>query len=178
MVNQWITTAHGRLILTVLGGLAEFEAYLIRARTSEGRKRAVANGVKLGRKPTLTPHQQHEAKRRAAQGVEAPQDPTPVEAMAHRLKTPAGRALYALRLTSSVCASAASSACASAISTRRGRQAGVAFNEAVLHLNGAAHRVDHAAKLDEAAVPGSLDDPPVVRVDGWIDQIAAQPPEP
>jgi len=28
---------------------------------------------------------------------EAAQDPTPVEAMAHRLTTPAGRALYALR---------------------------------------------------------------------------------
>jgi DNA invertase Pin-like site-specific DNA recombinase len=58
------TTAHGRLILTVLGGLAEFEAHLIRSRTSEGRARAVANGVKLGRKPTLTPHQRQEAKRR------------------------------------------------------------------------------------------------------------------
>jgi DNA invertase Pin-like site-specific DNA recombinase len=58
------TTAHGRLILTVLGGLAEFERELIRARTGEGRKRAVANGVKLGRKPTLTPHQRQEAKRR------------------------------------------------------------------------------------------------------------------
>ena len=58
------TTAHGRLILTVLGGLAEFERELIRARTGEGRARAVANGVKLGRKPTLTPHQRQEAKRR------------------------------------------------------------------------------------------------------------------
>ena len=58
------TTAHGRLILTVLGGLAEFEAHLIRTRTGEGRARAVANGVKLGRKPTLTPHQRQEAKRR------------------------------------------------------------------------------------------------------------------
>jgi DNA invertase Pin-like site-specific DNA recombinase len=58
------TTAHGRLILTVLGGLAEFEAHLIRTRTGEGRARAVANGVKLGRKPTLTPHQRTEAKRR------------------------------------------------------------------------------------------------------------------
>jgi len=58
------TTAHGRLILTVLGGLAEFERELIRARTGEGRKRAVANGVKLGRKPILTPHQRQEAKRR------------------------------------------------------------------------------------------------------------------
>jgi DNA invertase Pin-like site-specific DNA recombinase len=48
-------------MLTVLGGFAEFERDLIRTRTSEGRARAVANGVKLGRKPTLTPHQQREA---------------------------------------------------------------------------------------------------------------------
>jgi DNA invertase Pin-like site-specific DNA recombinase len=58
------TTAHGRLMLTVLGGLAEFERELIRTRTSEGRARAVANGVKLGRKPTLTPHQRREAIKR------------------------------------------------------------------------------------------------------------------
>jgi DNA invertase Pin-like site-specific DNA recombinase len=58
---------HGRLKLTVLGGLAEFERELIRARTAEGRARAVARGVKLGRKPKLTPHQQREAiKRRDA----------------------------------------------------------------------------------------------------------------
>jgi DNA invertase Pin-like site-specific DNA recombinase len=62
------TTAHGRLMLTVLGGLAEFERELIRARTSEGRARAVANGVKLGRKPKLTPHQQQEARQRVAAG--------------------------------------------------------------------------------------------------------------
>lgn len=61
------TTAHGRLMLTVLGGLAEFERELIRVRTGEGRARAVARGVKLGRKPILTPHQQKEAiKRRDA----------------------------------------------------------------------------------------------------------------
>jgi DNA invertase Pin-like site-specific DNA recombinase len=58
------TTAHGRLMLTVLGGLAEFERDLIRSRTGEGRARAVANGVKLGRKPTLTPHQRREAIKR------------------------------------------------------------------------------------------------------------------
>ena len=58
------TTAHGRLMLTVLGGLAEFERDLIRARTSEGRERAKARGVKLGRKPKLTPHQKREAIRR------------------------------------------------------------------------------------------------------------------
>jgi DNA invertase Pin-like site-specific DNA recombinase len=55
------TTPHGRLMLTVLGGLAEFERELIRARTGEGRERAKARGVRLGRKPKLTPHQIHEA---------------------------------------------------------------------------------------------------------------------
>jgi DNA invertase Pin-like site-specific DNA recombinase len=61
------TTSHGRLMLTVLGGLAEFERDLIRARTGEGRERAKARGVKMGRKPKLTPHQQAEAiKRREA----------------------------------------------------------------------------------------------------------------
>jgi DNA invertase Pin-like site-specific DNA recombinase len=58
------TTAHGRLMLTVLGGLAEFERDLIRTRTSEGRERAKARGVKLGRKPKLTEHQKREAIRR------------------------------------------------------------------------------------------------------------------
>ena len=62
------TTAHGRLMLTVLGGLAEFERELIRARTGEGRARAVARGVKMGRKPKLTAHQQREAIRRREKG--------------------------------------------------------------------------------------------------------------
>lgn len=51
------TTPHGRLMLTVLGGLAEFERELIRSRTSEGRERARARGVKLGRKPILSTDQ-------------------------------------------------------------------------------------------------------------------------
>src|SRR5919108_3490793 len=55
------TTPHGRLLLTVLGGLAEFERELIRARTSEGRVRAKARGVHLGRRPKLTPYQKQEA---------------------------------------------------------------------------------------------------------------------
>jgi DNA invertase Pin-like site-specific DNA recombinase len=55
------TTAHGRLMLTVLGGLAEFERELIRTRTGEGRERAKARGVILGRKPKLTKHQRAEA---------------------------------------------------------------------------------------------------------------------
>jgi DNA invertase Pin-like site-specific DNA recombinase len=55
------TTAHGRLILTVLGGLAEFERELILERTSEGRARAMTQGVVFGRKPKLTHHQRLEA---------------------------------------------------------------------------------------------------------------------
>lgn len=68
--DQWAdtTTAHGRLMLTVLGGLAEFERELIRARTDEGRKRAQARDVKFGRKPKLTAHQRQEALARRAAG--------------------------------------------------------------------------------------------------------------
>ena len=57
--DKWAdtTNAHGRLMLTVLGGLAEFEHELIRVRTGEGRTRAKARGVKMGRPPKLTPHQ-------------------------------------------------------------------------------------------------------------------------
>jgi DNA invertase Pin-like site-specific DNA recombinase len=51
------TTAHGRLMLTVLGGLAEFERELILTRTAEGRARAVARGVRLGRRPKLDQEQ-------------------------------------------------------------------------------------------------------------------------
>jgi DNA invertase Pin-like site-specific DNA recombinase len=51
-------------MLTVLGGLAEFERDLIRTRTGEGRARAKARGVKLGRKLKLTPHHRREALRR------------------------------------------------------------------------------------------------------------------
>jgi DNA invertase Pin-like site-specific DNA recombinase len=62
------TTSHGRLMLTVIGGLAEFERDLIRSRTGEGRDRAKARGVKMGRKPKLTPHQRAEAIRRKDSG--------------------------------------------------------------------------------------------------------------
>jgi DNA invertase Pin-like site-specific DNA recombinase len=65
------TTPHGRLMLTVLGGLVEFERELIRARTGEGRVRAKARGVKLGRKPKLTTHQQREALTRREAGAES-----------------------------------------------------------------------------------------------------------
>jgi DNA invertase Pin-like site-specific DNA recombinase len=62
------TTSHGRLMLTVLGGLAEFERDLIRARTGEGRARAVARGQRMGRPFKLTDHQKREAIKRRDQG--------------------------------------------------------------------------------------------------------------
>jgi DNA invertase Pin-like site-specific DNA recombinase len=62
------TTPHGRLMLTVLGGLAEFERSLILARTGGGRRRAQARGIRFGRKPKLTPHQIAEALRRREAG--------------------------------------------------------------------------------------------------------------
>src|SRR5215472_4858104 len=62
------TTANGRLLLTVLGGLAQFERELIRARTDEGRKRALAKGVQFGRPAKLTPYQRREAVRRRDAG--------------------------------------------------------------------------------------------------------------
>jgi DNA invertase Pin-like site-specific DNA recombinase len=55
-------------MLTVLGGLAEFERELIRARTGEGRLRAQARGVKMGRPAKLTSHQIKAALRRRDAG--------------------------------------------------------------------------------------------------------------
>jgi hypothetical protein len=56
-------------MLTVLGGLAEFERELILARTSDGRARAKAKGVKFGRPPALTAHQRQEAIQRLQEGA-------------------------------------------------------------------------------------------------------------
>ena len=62
-------TSTGRLMLAVLGGLADVERDLIRTRTAEGRSRAKAQGKHMGRPPSLTPTQQKEAIRRRAQGA-------------------------------------------------------------------------------------------------------------
>jgi DNA invertase Pin-like site-specific DNA recombinase len=62
------TTPHGALMLTILGGLAEFERTLIQARTGEGRERAKARGVKFGRPTKLTPHQRREVIERLNSG--------------------------------------------------------------------------------------------------------------
>ena len=62
------TTPHGKLMVTILGGLAEFERHLIPTRTNEGRQRAMAKGVRFGRKPKLTKHQREEALARKHNG--------------------------------------------------------------------------------------------------------------
>jgi DNA invertase Pin-like site-specific DNA recombinase len=70
LADTWAdtTTPHGKLMLTILGGLAEFERSLILTRTGEGRTRAMARGVKFGRKPKLTDYQKVDAIRRREAG--------------------------------------------------------------------------------------------------------------
>lgn len=61
--DTWIDTTSptGKLMLTVLGGLAEFERTLIKARTDTGIARARVAGVRFGRRPKLNAHQRREA---------------------------------------------------------------------------------------------------------------------
>jgi DNA invertase Pin-like site-specific DNA recombinase len=61
-------TPAGKLMLTVLGGLAEFERSLIQERTDAGIRRARASGIRFGRRPKLTPFQRREALERLEAG--------------------------------------------------------------------------------------------------------------
>jgi DNA invertase Pin-like site-specific DNA recombinase len=71
LAEPWADTATstGRLMIAVLGGLADVERDLIRTRTAEGRSRAQARGQHMGRPPKLTPQQQDEARKRRAEGA-------------------------------------------------------------------------------------------------------------
>ena len=71
LVEPWADTgtSTGRLMIAVLGGLADVERDLIRTRTAEGRSRAQKRGQRMGRKPKLTEAQQDEARKRRAQGA-------------------------------------------------------------------------------------------------------------
>jgi DNA invertase Pin-like site-specific DNA recombinase len=62
-------TSTGRLMIAVLGGLADVERDLTRTRTAEGRSRAQKRGQRMGRPPKLTDAQQAEARRRRAEGA-------------------------------------------------------------------------------------------------------------
>ncbi|MGA2311890.1 MAG: recombinase family protein [Xanthobacteraceae bacterium] len=62
------TTSQGRLLSVLLAAIADFERDLIRERTGEGRKRAMANGIKFGRKRKLSEYQRAEALKRRGAG--------------------------------------------------------------------------------------------------------------
>jgi DNA invertase Pin-like site-specific DNA recombinase len=62
------STANGRLMIAVLGGLADVERDMIRSRTEEGRRRAKERGVRFGRKEKLSPHQKRVAAERLSMG--------------------------------------------------------------------------------------------------------------
>ncbi len=100
LADSWAdtTTPHGRLMVTILGGLAEFERELIKARTDDGRRRAMANGKRFGRKPKLSAFQIEEALRRRDAG-EALTDIARSYGVSHstisRLSQPAGRVEFA-----------------------------------------------------------------------------------
>src|SRR5262249_7699709 len=70
LADTWAdtTTPHGRLLVTMLAGIAEFERKLIKARTGEGRARAKARGVHMGRPPKLSAYQRQEALQRLTAG--------------------------------------------------------------------------------------------------------------
>jgi DNA invertase Pin-like site-specific DNA recombinase len=71
LAEPWADTGTrtGRLMIAVLGGLADVERNLIRTRTAEGRSRAKARGQHMGRPPKLTATQKAEARHRRAQGA-------------------------------------------------------------------------------------------------------------
>ena len=73
---------------TLLADSGYFSAGNVEACEQAGIEPVIA----MGRQPHHPPLAE-----RFAEAPAAPDDPTPVEAMAHRLKTPEGRALYALR---------------------------------------------------------------------------------
>src|SRR5271169_3615878 len=71
LAEPWADTGTrtGRLMIAVLGGLADVERDLIRTRTAEGRSRAQKRGQRMGRPPKLTAAQQAEARRRRAESA-------------------------------------------------------------------------------------------------------------
>ena len=71
LAEPWADTAisTARLVIAVLGGLADVERDLIRTRTAEGRARAEARGQHMVRPRKLTPRQQKEARRRRGEGA-------------------------------------------------------------------------------------------------------------
>jgi DNA invertase Pin-like site-specific DNA recombinase len=74
--------AQGRLLVSILGAIAEFEREPTRERTSAGRERAKARGVRFGRPRVLNAYQQAEAMKRRASG-----EPLSLIAQSYRCST-------------------------------------------------------------------------------------------
>lgn len=70
LAEPWADTTapHGGQLVALLYGISQFERGLIRSRTTGGQNLAKRRGVKMGRKPKLTPNQRHEAIERRAAG--------------------------------------------------------------------------------------------------------------
>lgn len=70
LAEPWADTATstGRLMLAVLGGLADVERDLIRIRTAEGRARAVRLGIKMGRPRALSESQKDQIRLKRQNG--------------------------------------------------------------------------------------------------------------
>jgi DNA invertase Pin-like site-specific DNA recombinase len=62
------TSDFAEIVFAILGVAAKLERRRIVERTARGRAEAKAKGVKFGRKPKLTTHQQREAQKRIAAG--------------------------------------------------------------------------------------------------------------
>jgi DNA invertase Pin-like site-specific DNA recombinase len=80
------TTPHGRLVLMVLGGLAEFERTLIACRTGDGRDRAKARGVRFGRPRKISGRRQRRASMSASRSLTSRAPTTSTPASIGRLK--------------------------------------------------------------------------------------------
>ncbi len=63
LAEPWADTSAGRLMIAVLGGLADVERNFIRTRTAEGRSPAQKRGQYMGRRSKLTDAQKAEARR-------------------------------------------------------------------------------------------------------------------
>ena len=85
------TTPQGVMLITIIGGIAQFERHLILSRTADGRRRAMERGTHFGPRPKLSPVQIAEARRRAAEG----ESPTHIAAVLGVSRQTVGRAIGA-----------------------------------------------------------------------------------
>ncbi len=62
------TSPAGKMVMTIFGGIAEFERSLILTRTQDGREAAIARGVAFGRPKKMLPEQQDLARQLLLEG--------------------------------------------------------------------------------------------------------------